>query len=47
MTPERKQQIKDKLRHADIWDDSKMEFHTMLSEAIKYIEELEVKHGCV
>jgi hypothetical protein len=41
MTPERKEQIKNKLTHADVWDDSKMEFHAMLYEAMEYIEKLE------
>ena len=41
MTPERKKEIKDKLGWADVWDKSKMTFHTMLYEAMQYIEELE------
>lgn len=45
MTPERKQEIKNKLRNADVWDKSKMEFWHMLNEAIDYIEELEKKYA--
>lgn len=43
MTPERKREIKHKLRCADIWDDSKMELHKMLLEAMIHIEKLEEK----
>jgi hypothetical protein len=41
MTPERKKEIKHKLMCVDIWDESKMEFHRMLSEAIEHIDDLE------
>jgi len=43
MTPEYKEKIKHKLGCADIWDDSKMELHTMLSAAMEYISSLEAK----
>lgn len=43
MTDERKEQIRQKLTHADIWDKSKQEFHRMLYEAMAYIGELEKK----
>jgi len=41
MTPERLKEIKHKIRCADTWDESKLEFATMLLETINYIKELE------
>jgi hypothetical protein len=41
MTPKRKKEIKHKLGCADVWDESKVELHTMLLESIIYIEKLE------
>lgn len=43
MTPERKEQIKEYLRHAGFWDKAKLELHKMLAETIKYIEELQLE----